>query len=402
MSAEPSSSALSGLKRKLLVSLALGLVVVFAVAVYGDLPKISESLGKFEWKYLPAILGLTLANYLLRFVKWQFYLGLIGVRELSKLESFQIFFSGLSMVMTPGKVGEWLKSFLLKESTGIPLSASAPIIIAERLSDGLAMILLASGGLFLYRHGWQILVVFMAGCLGLVAVSQNRELVEKLFAAGEHLPLFSQRIHHLRMFYESAYQLFRYRNLVLATGLGLISWAGECVAFYLVLIGLGISSSPLLLLQAAFILAASTLIGSISMLPGGLAIAEGSIAGLLLMLGVTVEPSMAATATLLIRFCTLWFGVAVGIVALLFYSRKVSGPRHSHLVESKRCGSDEPHITTEGRRHHPQMASDDTHSVSLNDGSDRAEEKNARVRDTPADYDQVRIEQMSEVDDANS
>lgn len=315
---------LEGLKRKLLLSLALGLVVVLVLAIYGDLPRISEALGNFEWEYIPAILGLTLGNYLLRFVKWQFYLGLIGVRSLGRLESFQIFFSGLSMVMTPGKVGEWLKSFLLKESAGVSLSASAPIIIAERLSDGLAMLLLASGGLFVYGHGWQLLAVFTVACLALVAISQNRTLVERLFIVAERLPLLSERIHHFRTFYESSYQLFRYRNLGLATGLGFVSWAGECVAFYFVLVGLGIAASPLLLLQAAFILAASTLIGSISMLPGGLAVAEGSITGLLLMLGVTGEPSTAATATLLIRFCTLWFGVAVGIVALFFYSRSLA------------------------------------------------------------------------------
>ncbi|MCL5962514.1 MAG: flippase-like domain-containing protein [Chloroflexi bacterium] len=320
-----SASALNGLKRKLLASLALGLIVILAVVVFGDVPKISQALGRFEWKYIPAILGLTLANYLLRFGKWQFYLRLVGVGRISKKESFFIFFSGLSMVMTPGKVGEWLKSFLLRESTGTPFAASAPIIIAERLSDGLAMILLASGGLILYGQGWQILLLFLAGCLGLVAISQNRALVEKLLSAGERVTLLSKRIHHVRMFYESSYQLLRYRNLALATVIGFVSWAGECVAFYLVLIGLGIPASPILLVQAAFVLAASTLIGSISMLPGGLAVAEGSITGLLLLLGVTAEASLAATATLLIRFCTLWFGVAVGIVALFLYSRQTLG-----------------------------------------------------------------------------
>ncbi len=316
------SPALSGLKGKLLASLALGLVVVFALAIYGDLPKMSQALGRFEWSFIPAILGLTLLNYLLRFVKWHFYLKLIGAGALGKLESFLIFMSGLSMVMTPGKVGGWLKSFLLRESTGTPFATSAPIVIAERLSDGLAMILLAAGGLFLYRSGWQILGVLLVGSLALVFVSQNRSLVERLLDAGERLPILAKRIHHVHAFYESSYQLFRYRNLGFATSLGFVSWAGECVAFYLVLVGLGITPSWILLVQAAFVLAAATLIGSASMLPGGLAVAEGSIAGMLLLLGITSEPAVAATATLLIRFCTLWFGVAVGIVSLFVYSRR--------------------------------------------------------------------------------
>ena len=32
-----------------------------------------------------------------------------------------------------------------------------------------------------------------------------------------------------------------------------------------------------------------------------------------------------SAATILIRFCTLWFGVLVGLVALLSYRRLISG-----------------------------------------------------------------------------
>ena len=90
---------------------------------------------------------------------------------------------------------------------------------------------------------------------------------------------------------------------------------------YLVLVGLGVVSTPELLLQSTFILASSSLLGSASMLPGGLAVADGTIAGMLLVLGVTNDGAIAAAATLLIRFCTLWFGIGVGVVGLLALDR---------------------------------------------------------------------------------
>lgn len=59
------------------------------------------------------------------------------------------------------------------------------------------------------------------------------------------------------------------------------------------------------------------------MLPGGLAAAEGSLAGLMLLLGVTHNPAVAAAATLLIRFATLWLGVAVGLIGLAIAAHQV-------------------------------------------------------------------------------
>src|SRR3989304_432305 len=150
---------LGSLRNKLLVSLVLGLVVVFGLMVYGDFPSMVEALGRFKWAYVPAILALTLLNYVLRFIKWHYYVGLVGARDVKKLDSFLLFFSGLSMVMTPGKLGEWLKSYLLREISGVPVSRSAPIIIAERLTDGVAMGLLALGGLLVFQIGWEILAV---------------------------------------------------------------------------------------------------------------------------------------------------------------------------------------------------------------------------------------------------
>lgn len=272
---------------------------------------------------MPAILGLTLLNYALRFVKWHLYLRLIGIPPIGPRDSFLIFFSGLSMSMTPGKVGEWLKSYLLKERTGTPIAASAPIVMAERLTDGLALLLLALGGLLIYGYGWEVLLVVLVGNMLVVVISQHRPLAMRILSFGERLPLVARRINHLHAFYESSYQLLRLKNLLWAVAIGFVSWSGECVAFYYVLVGLGQEQSPMLLIQAAFVLAASSLVGAVSMLPGGLAAAEGSITGLLLLLGVTAEPSTAAAATLLIRFCTLWFGVAVGTVALTVFSNRL-------------------------------------------------------------------------------
>lgn len=314
---------LKDLRRKIALSLALGVAVVLALSIYADLPKLWQVASRFEWRLLPVIIGLTLLNYALRYVKWNYYLGQIGAGGLSHRQSALVFLSGLSMVLTPGKVGEWLKCFLLREVRGTPFATSAPILLAERLTDGIAMLLLCAGGLIVYGYGWQVMAFIWLEVAVFIAVARYRPLALRLLTWGERLPLLARYIQHFHRFYESTYQLSSAKNLLLAVGLGVISWGGECVAFYFVLVGLGLPPSPSLLLQAAFVLAASTLVGAVSMLPGGLAAAEGSIAGMLLLLGLTSSTALAAAATLLIRFCTLWFGVAVGALALLLLSRQL-------------------------------------------------------------------------------
>ena len=59
-----------------------------------------------------------------------------------------------------------------------------------------------------------------------------------------------------------------------------------------------------------------SLVGSASLLPGGIGSAEGTVAAVLDL--VAGQPrDVAAAATLLIRACTLWFGVALGAAALI-------------------------------------------------------------------------------------
>ena len=81
----------------------------------------------------------------------------------------------------------------------------------------------------------------------------------------------------------------------------------------------------MLLVKAAFILPVSTLAGAIVLIaPGGMGVAEGGITGLLQVIVEGMSKSVAALATLIIRFTTLWFGVIVGLIAFAFATRRIA------------------------------------------------------------------------------
>ena len=225
------------------------------------------------------------------------------------------------MVLTPAKIGEWLKSYLLRDLAGVPVSRSAPVILAERMTDGIAMVLLATAGLVIYDIGREIVAGISLVVVAILVVSQHKGMSGTVIRILVRLPWLREKVRELENLRESSRVLFSIKSLSVAIGLGIISWGAECVAFFLILVGLGLTASPSLLFQATFILAVANLVGAVSMLPGGLAAAEGSIAGLLVLLKVTESSTIAAAATLLIRLATLWFGVAVGAIALVLVGR---------------------------------------------------------------------------------
>jgi len=311
------------LRGKLLISLLLGIVVFAGLSIYADFRDVLRSLSEFNWALLPLILALTTVNYLLRFVKWEYYLGLIGVRGLSKRDSFLIFFSGLGMVITPGKVGEWLKTYLLREVHGTPVARSAPILIAERLTDSIALLIIGAAGVFVFGDFWQAFVAVALGSIVIVAVARHRPTAMALLRLGGRIPLVRRFVPQLEEFYEATRLLLSPRAVILMGALSAVSWFFEVLAFYVTLVGLGLDGNGELLLQSAFILPIATLASAILLTPGGLGVAEGGITALSMSL-LELSRSAAAVGTLIIRFGTLWFGVIVGLIAFTVLSRRLA------------------------------------------------------------------------------
>lgn len=311
------------LTRRLGFGISFGVLVLLVVALLGDLRQVSRQVLDFRWSLFPLVLGLTLFNYTLRFIKWHYYLRLIGARSITYGESVRLFIAGFPLAVTPGKLGEALKGVWLNQMSGIAVALGVSVVVAERVSDGLAVSLLALSGVVAYPQYWLAFAAILTVLLGVVTISQMRPLALWLLGIGERLPLIKRFIHGFRLFYEGSAALFRPGALLLAVGLGAISWLGEGLGFYVILLGLGLPAGWHTLSIAVFTLSFSIVIGAASTLPAGLGASEASIAAMLgVLLGLTADVS--AAATLLIRLATLWFGVALGLIVWAF-SREMLG-----------------------------------------------------------------------------
>jgi uncharacterized membrane protein YbhN (UPF0104 family) len=314
-------------RRALLISLAAAAAMVLVFSLLADINDIGAAIRGFNWRYAPLIFLLTIWNYAWRSLKFRRYLAALDVPSTGLRRDILIFLCGFALTITPGKVGELVRTVYLRRLTGAPPNRTSAVIIADRVTDGLAMLALALVGLVEFRYGRPFLALVLIALAGGLLVIQRPGLLHRLINRLAGMPLVGGGIVHARAFVDASYTLFRPRMLAQGFGLSVISWYGECVAFFLVLVGLGLEASWSLLLAATFILALSSLAGGASMLPGGLGITDASVAGMLLLLidDPGMNRTVAAAATLLIRFATLWFGVIVGAIALALLERETRG-----------------------------------------------------------------------------
>jgi len=300
------------LSRHLFLYLGVLALVVTAVAVVIARQPLAQAWSSFDRRLLIPVLLLSLLNYSLRYLKWDFLLRRLGEKVPASL-NLRIYFSCLTMVVTPFRLGEFYKLVFLRRLHAVPLQRSGASLFAERLTDAIALLALASLGFTSSQTNFlpKLLVLLLAALL--TGAFLSRPKVQKLALE------FLQRFRFTRPKAQawtgalaSGARLFSLGTFLPALGLSVVAWFAECVGLYLILVGLG---NPINLEQAIWIYAAATIAGNLTFLPGGLIGTEAVLLGMLRQLGVDLPTATAAT--LLIRGATLWFAVVLGLVVSL-------------------------------------------------------------------------------------
>lgn len=292
----------------ILVVLLAGLFYAGLVA-WGNSGQWFRRLTSLNLRTLISVIFLVSLGYLLRFVRWEFYLNELGY-DVPRRANFRIFLASFLMAISPGKVGEAAKSYFLKKEFDVPATPTVAAFFCERFTDVLAMILLTMTGVLIYPKGsWILLSIVVLQLLVLVALQYPTIMEDFLFGPLSTIDFLSESIDRFRTFYKRSGDLLELGNLLVGTGLGFLSWALEGVCLWIILRALGFAE--LSLTMAIFVFSTSVLLGAAAMFPGGLGTSEALMIGMLTVLfGANRET--AVTATVLVRIATLWYGVALG------------------------------------------------------------------------------------------
>ena len=223
------------------------------------------------------------------------------------------------MSVTPGKMGELLKAYLLKELTGTSISKTAPIIFVERITDFVSLMLIALAGAYFYNYGRMVVVIVALFFFILIVFLSNRRIALPVLKLMERNAFLNKHLSKIHAAYESSYQMLSPLPLLKMTIVSLFSWFFECLGYYLILRNFPLNVH-ISMLWSAFSYCFATIIGAVSMLPGGLGVTEGSLTFMLVKKGVSNQYAVAST--FIIRAVTLWFAVLIGVISVSLYQKR--------------------------------------------------------------------------------
>jgi len=294
------------------------ITIVFAIAVYlvillfSDLPTIIENFVNIKIEF--ALFGFTAAYISLLITGFRWHLMIRGLgKTLGFKSTFLVYLCGNAFAISPGRLGEVLRSFYLKRLHGIPASETAPTIIVERFFDVLAILIIAlTCGLII---GTQQEIIFIGfAVIGIfLGLIYKKNYLKKILVKTQKLPFAKKISLTLLDSLDIMYILLKPRIFVKLFTLSVISWAVGSFVVYFSLLAFGINLD---IFTSSFIHVVSTIVGSATFLPGGIGATEGGLLGLFHLQGISYNDAIGPM--LLIRLIILWsitiFGLIINVI----------------------------------------------------------------------------------------
>ena len=300
-------------KKSLLIGI-LGIIVIYAIILIGfDINIISEKIGDFDSQYLPIIISLIPLTWGVLFLRWNLLLKNSDI-DIPLKDNFMIFISGFALGVTPGKVGELIKSQLLKNKFNIPRTKTAPLVIVERFYDFFAIAIISLFGILVFEYSIYIFGILAIGISIFLIITSSEKIFLKFLNKIEKIKFLKNFSNELPKSFNVIQKSTRGKIFPLSITLSVIFWFLDSIIAYLTLLSFGIDIIDYFVLMSIY--TSSIILGVISFLPLGIGVVEGSLVGFLSLNGI--EFHLATAIVVFIRFFTRWIGVMAGFIGLKF------------------------------------------------------------------------------------
>jgi uncharacterized protein (TIRG00374 family) len=301
---------------------------LYALAIaYTGFEAVVEGFGAVGPVGWAVLLLLSLVNYVLRLWRWGGFLRYLGHRVGLGYRALT-YFAGFAFTATPGKAGEAVRLAYLRPY-GVGYAHGTATLVSERILDIVVVGLLALPAVyFLPQVAWVVSVAGLIVAIVIATISSG-SLLRRLDGVATRTPhaRLATVLRGVAEAVRSARSLLRGRVLASGLLLGAVAWAAEGYGLYLITVWL---DQPIDVALAMAIYALAMLAGAVSFLPGGLGTAEAAMVVLLSISGVPLAEATAAT--IVCRIATLWFAMALGVVASAWLAISV---RYGSSVERR-------------------------------------------------------------------
>lgn len=296
-------------------------IMIFYVAfvLYIDVGKLSKTAIRISYLNIPLILvPLTLSVVLLGY-RFHRLLCTLNINIPLK-KSILIYVAGLAFVVTPASSGQVIKSQIIKKQFGFAISKTAPIVLAEKWNELIAVLLI----LIVFTLTKPILessliIIIGAGLALFIFGIMRYHLIFNLFS--KIIQKF-RRLKALEESIENSHDALKHLSSKRAVLEGFIFTIPaailQAVSVFFVFYALGIKIDFVTSTQIFYIALIS---GILSFIPGGFGVTEGSML-ILLIKYYDHDVGLLAAAVIFVRLVTLWYPTLLGITSSQFIVRR--------------------------------------------------------------------------------
>lgn len=312
----------------IMLGFGMSFAVFVGIALFGGIYRVFDVLITAKLYIYAIAFVLVFAGFMIRFVKWDYFLKKLGVRIRLK-ENIITYLSLYSMNLTPGRVGRVVSAYTVSRITGEKTSKIVPAVMMDIFTDFIGFAIFALlFGLYFHRFVLYIMIADVVLLLPFLFLTHDwlyRRIKNMLkrFKRKSYLGLFSI---YGDEYFSAQSSLNTLKTYLVSLSITLPADFLNASALILTLYSLGVTAP---FSGTIFAYSSSYLFGMISGLPGGIGVNDASLVAIIGSI-FGLNSILSSAATIMTRIATLWFGVVVGTVFLFYsmrYWRKNAGKR---------------------------------------------------------------------------
>ena len=301
-------------KTTIMLLILLGIYIIFILS--SDVSKIQGNLKNIQYSYFIFAIILWVASELVRIFRWHLFLKEIEDKVPFKANVFY-YLAGFAFSLSPGRIGEVVRSPYLKRDYGIPISKTAPIVFVERFYDLLGMILVVSVGLIFIEFEKTVLIIPLALVFLIIVIFKNKKLLFGVLGKLAKIKFLKNIKTNFEESYNSVLKIIKTKFLVLGIATSTATYLLQAISIYFLILGL---NSFILLEEIFLVFPVSQFAAALSFVPGGVGVFEGGMISLLVLFNLPYD--VAITTTILIRLIGTGLFTAIGMICLKIISKE--------------------------------------------------------------------------------
>lgn len=292
---------------KLWIIIIFSIIVYSAIILFADANKLSKELVNTKIEFIIISLIIVTISFVLRGYRWHIMLRRIN-GAISLRESLPIYLSGYAFFLTPGRIGEIIRSKTLEKHYNVPFRRSASTIIAERIYDILGVMLLGSIISFASIHNSVITYITITFVAIVYLLVFQKSFLFNIIQKFKDVKILNNFYPFLTDSIETLSLFLRFKIGGISVILTVISWILESFSVFVILYSFNVQIG---MLEIIFIYIISSLIGTATFIPGGIGITDGSIIGMLL--AQNLEYSQIILPVIISRILLIWYPFVIGL-----------------------------------------------------------------------------------------